>query len=303
MSIRKRLFRFGERWRSIPEKFNSIQEALGRIENRQIGQLLASQISEAEFKVYSQSGEDGIIQFLVSKVPVSNRRFIEFGVENYVESNTRFLALNNYWSGLVIDGDSANIEFVKSDPIYWRCNIKAECSFITKDNINDLFRRNGITGDIGLLSIDIDGNDYWVWEAIDCVNPCIIVAEYNSMFGPDRKVTVPYNPAFARSAAHYTKIFYGASIAALTHLANKRGYRLVSSNRSGNNLFFVRKDLMDGLTELSEKEAYRPINFREAHSKEGQLLYTSFDESKKLIGDEMVHDIESGELVQVKSLW
>jgi hypothetical protein len=298
----KKAINFLRNIQQIDVKLNYIQQSLGRIENRQLFKTLNDNPNNYEFKVYSQSGEDGIIQYLINRIEINSKIFIEFGVENYTESNTRFLAINNYWSGLVIDGDAANIEFIKRDPIYWRCNIKAECSFITKDNINDIFIRNGITDEIGLLSIDIDGNDYWIWEAINCVNPAIIIAEYNSFFGYEREVTVPYNPTFVRSTAHYSKIYYGASIAALTNLANKKGYCLVASNQSGNNLFFVRKDLMHNFKELTIKEAYRPINFRESHNIQGGLTYSDFKTAKKLIDDLVVYDIQKNEEVTIKSL-
>jgi hypothetical protein len=298
----KKAINFLKGVQSLSVRIDDIQQAIGRIELRQLRPLDEIGPNDFEFKVYSQSGEDGIIQFLLSQVDVKDKRFIEFGVENYLESNTRFLALNNYWSGLVIDGSYENISFIKSDPIYWRCNIKADCEFITKENINDIFSRNGMTGEIGLLSIDIDGNDYWVWKAINNVNPSIIVAEYNSFFGCERQVTIPYNPSFVRSTAHYSNIYYGASISALTSLANERGYKLVASNKSGNNIFFVREDLMGTLRELSIGSAYREINFREAHDQRGNLMYTSFSEAKALIGGMKVYDIELDEEVFVSTL-
>ena len=281
-----------------------MQQSLGRIETRQLfpGSNSDRPINH-EFKVYSQSGEDGLIQYLINKIEISNKRFIEFGVENYLESNTRFLAINNYWSGLVIDGDQENIEFIKNDPIYWRCNIKAEHSFITKENINDIFLKNGMSGEIGLLSIDIDGNDYWVWDAIKTISPAIVVAEYNSFFGEKAEITVPYNPNFVRTSAHFSKIFYGASIGALTSLANKKGYKLVASNQAGNNVFFVRNDLMASLKELSVEEAYKPIHFREVHNDRGELTYLSFDDARKVIGELMVYNIKEDKEVTVKSLW
>jgi hypothetical protein len=235
-------------------------------------------------------------------VSISNKRFIEFGVENYLESNTRFLALNNYWSGLVIDGDPQNINYIKNDPIYWRCNIKAECAFITRDNINDLFKKNGIIGDIGILSVDIDGNDYWILEAINSVSPSIIIAEYNSFFGKERQVTVPYDASFVRSEAHFSKIYYGASIKALTTLANKRGYKLVASNKAGNNLFFVKNELMGDLNELSIDEAYREISFREVHNQQGKLTFSSFNEAKVIINDLKVYDIDLNTEVLISTL-
>ena len=110
------------------------------------------------------------VQHLLRFVPISNKVFVEFGVENYLEANTRFLMVKDNWAGLVMDGSQQNIDFVRQDDISWRFNLKAQQAFITKENINDLIRANGISGEIGLLSIDIDGNDYWVWEAILCCN-------------------------------------------------------------------------------------------------------------------------------------
>ena len=114
-----------------------IKTSLGRIEARQLGNTV-NDIRAHEFKVFSQWGEDGIIQFLINQINIPNRIFIEFGVQNYTESNTRFLLQNNNWSGLVIDGSQNNISYVKNDPIYWRYNLKAECAFIDRDNINRL---------------------------------------------------------------------------------------------------------------------------------------------------------------------
>jgi len=298
----KKIVRFLRGIQALNGKLDVMQLSLGRIESRQLSRVEQEDISAYEFKVFSQSGEDGIIQHLVNSIDIKNKTFVEFGVEDYLESNTRFLALNNYWSGLVIDGSPENIAFIKRDPIYWRCNIKAECSFITKDNINDILERNGIRGEIGLLSVDIDGNDYWVWKAIKNINPCIVIAEYNSFFGAERKVTVPYDPSFVRTSAHYSKIYYGASIAALNAVAQERGYKLVATNKAGNNVFFVRADLMGNLKELSVQEAYREINYRETHDEQGQLTYPSFQAAKVLIGNLRVHDVDLGQEILIKSL-
>lgn len=299
----KKAINFLKNLRNISIKLNYIQESLGRIESRQILNNKDLKIKDSEFKVFSQSGEDGIIQYLINNIKIPNKIFIEFGVENYLESNTRFLALNDYWSGLIIDGSVDNINFIKKDPIYWRCNIKAEHSFITKENINSIISKSGIVGEIGLLSIDIDGNDYWVFEAIDTVKPAIVVAEYNSFFGSKRKVTVPYKSDFIRSKAHFSHIYYGASIAALSDVANKKGYKLVASNLSGNNVFYVREDLMTNLKEISIEQAYRRINFREVHNSSGQLIFETFDNAKELISDLIVYDIENQQEVKINSLF
>lgn len=110
--------------------------------------------------------------------------------------------------------------------------------FVTTENINDLFRGNGVDGDIGLLSIDINGNDYWVWEAIKDVSPRIVMVEYNARFGSHRAVTVPYDPAFGRAKAHHSRIYYGASLAALVLLGSRKGYEFVGCNSTGNDAFW-----------------------------------------------------------------
>lgn len=283
----------------LPEKIKKIQEALGRIEQRQVLHH-SSEPGSAEFRVFSQWGEDGIIQYLVNHVPIESKVFVEFGVENYTESNTRFLVINNQWSGLVMDGCGENIAFIKQDPIYWGYNIKAEQAFVTKDNINDLILRNGIRGDIGILSVDIDGNDYWVWEAITCISPRIVICEYNSLFGPTAKVTTPYDPAFVRGAAHFSKVYYGASIAALSDLALRKGYSLVAGNSAGNNVFFVRNDLLGSMKVLRPSEAFCPAHFREFHDEEGKLTFDSFEERLAKIQNLELFDLDTNTVKKVK---
>lgn len=285
------------------KKIEFIQEALGRIELRQLElQQKEENLRKYEFKVYSQSGEDGIIQYLVNSVAINNKVFVEFGVENYTESNTRFLALNNSWQGLVIDGDQKNIDYIQKDPIYWRRNIKAVQSFITKDNINNILSDNGFKGNIGLLSVDIDGNDYWVWDSISVVDADIVVCEYNSHFGSKRKVTVPYDPNFIRGNAHYSKIYYGASIAAFTDLAQQKGYALVGINGAGNNLFFVKRTKLGKIREVKIEEVFAYTSFRELHNEQGQLTYQGVADAMNVISDMDVYEIDSKKLIKIKEL-
>jgi hypothetical protein len=278
-----------------------IKTSLGRIEARQLGST-ANDIRAHEFKVFSQWGEDGIIQFLINQIEIPNRIFIEFGVQNYTESNTRFLLQNDNWSGLVIDASQHNISYIKNDPIYWRYNLKAECAFIDRDNINRLISLNGISGDIGLLSIDIDGNDYWVWEAIDCISPRVVICEYNSLFGPAAHVTVPYDKNFQRSRGHYSNLYYGASIAALTSLAAQKGYSLAGSNTTGNNVFFVRNDLIENLKIYTPAEAYVTSQFRESRDNRGIPTFLDFQQRHELIKDLEVYDIDSGTNITIRDI-
>ncbi len=300
MILFQRISNFIKRYTSLPTQIYRMQEALGRIEQRQITQ--ASDFRTSEFRVFSQWGEDGIIQYLLQHVPIERPLFVEFGVENYTESNTRFLLTNNQWSGIVIDGSDENIEYIKRDPIYWAANLKAVSAFITKDNIDDLITKNGISGDIGILSVDIDGNDYWVWQAIDSISPRIIICEYNSHFGPEAEVTTPYDPAFVRDSAHFSKIYYGASISALNSLAESKGYSLVASNSVGNNIFFVRNDLIGALPVLSPAQAYCRSQFREYHDENGSLTFDNFDTRINNIKDLSLYDLKTEKLTKISDI-
>jgi len=132
---------------------------LGRMESRLTASLPADAWDEAGFAVTSQFGEDGFLQHLIRHVPLPQKTFIEFGVEDYREANTRFLLLHNRWRGLVLEGNEAQAEAIRRDLIYWRRDLTVASAFVTRENIDALFAKNGFQGEIGILSIDIDGND------------------------------------------------------------------------------------------------------------------------------------------------
>jgi hypothetical protein len=258
-------------------------------------------IQETEFQVFSQFGEDGIIQFLISNVDIPHKTFVEFGVEDYKESNTRYLLVNDNWSGLVIDGGQANIESIKSDAIYWKHDLTALSAFITKDNINSLIASR-FSGDIGLLSIDIDGNDYWIWDSINVVNPRIVICEYNSVFGKKHNISIPYSEDFVRKKAHFSHLYFGASLRALCMLAEKRGYFFVGCNSAGNNAFFVRKDVIGNLPVVSQEEGYVASKFRESRDEHGNLNFISGENRIKLIASMSVFDFKTGRMVKLSNL-
>ena len=270
-----------------------IQEALGRIEGRQTRSAGGQGLQENEFRVFSQWGEDGIIQYLIHHVEVERKLFVEFGVENYAEANTRFLLVNNHWAGLVVDSNPDHIAYIKNDPIYWQHNLKAVQAFITRENVNEMITQRGIRGGIGLLSIDIDGNDYWVWEAMQAITPAIVIVEYNSRFGKDRAVTIPYREDFLRSSAHPSMIYYGASLKALCLLGKRKGYAFVGCNSAGNNAFFVLRSLKpDLLRELTVEEGYVAGQFRESRNRDGRLAYLSPEEEAEILASLPLVDVE-----------
>jgi hypothetical protein len=259
-------------------------------------------LDEVEFQVFSQRGEDGIIQYIINKIDIPNKVFIEFGVETYTESNTRFLLMNNNWSGLVLDGSKKNIDFIKNDFIYWKYDITAIKSFITKDNINNLISNYTKTEDIGLLSVDIDGNDYWVWQSIEKIRPRIVICEYNSVFGSKEKVTVPYKENFIRSKEHYSELYFGASLAAFCDLADKKGYDFIGTTSAGVNAYFVRKDLSSPFKTYSSEKGFNESDNRDSKGKKGELLFLRHPERLKEIEHLPIYDVSSGKIQLIKNL-
>ena len=286
-SIRTTLRRFDQRLGALQKelwRLEYMQEALGRIETRQLSNGEGRHLEDNEFRVFSQWGEDGIIQHLLRHVKIDREIFVEFGVEDYRESNTRFLLVNNNWTGLILDGNSSNVRNIKNSRIYWGYNVKAEQAFVTRENINELLTENGISGEIGLLSIDIDGNDFWVWRAITVVNPVIVVIEYNHRFGKEAAVTIPYDPDFDRTKRAEPLIYFGASLRALCWLAERKGYAFVGCNSNGVNAFFVRKDKKPAaIRELTPEEGYAEGKFSETLNADGLPNKSHFEEERRMI--------------------
>lgn len=221
--------------------------------------------SEVGFKAYSQTDEDGLLLFIFSLIGVTNRRAVEICASDGIECNTANLLINHGWTGLLFDG---NPELVKRGRAFYHSNRSTYvapptfvCGWIKRDNINHLLLQNGFSGEIDLLSLDMDGVDYWIWEAMTAIEPRVVVLEYQDIIGPERALTVPYAEDF--DAGKYPSTdgmpnFCGASLAAFVKLAKRKGYRLVGCNRYGYNAFFVKSGLgEDLLPEVAAAECFR----------------------------------------------
>ncbi len=284
-------------------KFNSQADesvllAIGSNMSKQQYSINSNNINDYEFKIFSQWGDDGIIQYLIKNIEIKNEIFIEFGVEDYMESNTRFLMMNNNWSGFVMDGSPEHMNSLVNRDWYWKYCLTQKSVWIDKDNINELLQSTGFSN-IGLLHIDLDGNDYHILNEIDLsrLNPSILIMEYNAVFGNDRKITVPYDKSFDRRKAHFSNLFFGASLPALDDLAVKKGYTLVCCNLAGNNAYFVRKDLLnEKVKELSIAKAFKQSKFRESRTKNNSLSFISGKERLEIIKGLEVLNIETGQL-------
>lgn len=281
---------------------NSAMQLGGLHAERIAGLGEITSLAQAEFGVYSQWGEDGIIEYLVSRATIPNKVFVEFGVQDYTEANTRFLLKRRNWTGLVLDSSDSNIRRIQKDPISEMFDLRSVAATVTAENINALIAKAGIHGDIGLLSVDIDGNDYWLWKAIDVVSPRIVVCEYNSVFGDEHAITVPYDPAFDRAAAHHSKLYFGASLAALRDLAAQKGYVFLGCNSSGVNAFFVRGDCAAPFGRLAASASFVQSKFRESRDRSGRNTFLSGIARRDAIGRCPVHDVRTGRTVAIRDL-
>ena len=198
-------------------------------------------LSKYEYQVYSQHGEDGIIQEIFKRIGTTNKFFVEFGVEDGIENNTVFLLLKE-WKGVWLEGGKKNIKSIqeKFGFLINTNKLIVKQAFITIENIERLFNSLGVPKEFDLLSIDIDGNDYWVWKAIDSYSPRVVVIEHNSVFRSDVEWIMSYNPNNIWNGSSY----FGASLKSLEKLGNQKGYRLVGCDFTGVNAFFVRNDLV-----------------------------------------------------------
>jgi hypothetical protein len=203
-------------------------------------------IQDTGFRIFSQFDEDGILLFLLAVVGRGPGIFVDIGAgDGVTASNCANLALNLGFYGVMIDANAKKVEgaqqFYARHPDTSQYPPRSRCAMVTRANVNSLILDAGIQGEIDVLSIDIDGNDYWVWEAIDCIQPRIVVVEVHVEFG-NRSIVVPYDDNFRWQSAR-SPYYAGASATAMTKLAAGLGYRLVGGNRYGFNAFYLRNDL------------------------------------------------------------
>ena len=239
------------------EKAAQLQLSLAYRELIAAGRPLPS-FADAELKFYSQTGEDGILQMLLAATGTETRKTVEICAGDGIECNSANLIVNHGWTGLLVDGGEELVtrgrQFYEDGAQTWYWPPVLKQSWVTRDNVNEIVTDAGFAGDVDLLSVDLDGMDYWVWEALDCVRSRIVVVEFQSGLGPDAALTVPYSDTFQwEKGTQYA----GASLAAMIKLGRRKGYRFVGTNLYGFNAFFVRDDLaQEALPEGDPQEAF-----------------------------------------------
>jgi len=227
-------------------------------------------LNKSEYQAFSQNGEDGIIQEIFNRIGTTNKYFVEFGVTDGLESNS-LLLLYKQWQGLWIDGNGEDIKKINAtfNDFITQGKITVKHDFITAENIESLFKSANVPAELDLLSVDIDYNTYYIWEAITNYRPRVVVIEYNAIFPPDVHFVVRYNAKRMWNGTSY----FGASLLALEQLGKTKGYNLVGCNFTGTNAFFVREDLNPDLFEspFTAEHHYEPnrdfLYYRNGHSR------------------------------------
>lgn len=217
-------------------------------------------LNHSEVKAYSQNGEDGIIAEIFRRIGVTNRFFVEFGSSDGSENNT-VLLLRQGWSGQWVEGDHETAERARNTfaPEIEEGRLAMTEAFITAENTEELLKKGGTPEELDLFSLDIDRNDYYVWEAVRAYRPRVAVLEYNAIFPPSVDWVIDYDGAKWWDGSSK----FGASLSALERLGREKGYSLVGCDLSGVNSFFVRSDLVADLFEspFTTKHHYEPPRF------------------------------------------
>ena len=257
---------------------------------------------DAEVKVYSQWGEDGILDYICEKIELAKPRVIEIGSGNFTECNSRFLAENRSASVFAVDGREDLIPSIESNSLRWKSHIFGYRTWVTPENVNEILdKARQAIGTPDIFSLDLDGNDYWILQAANLDSVSVVVVEYNPLFGHNMAVTVARDDSFDRTSKHYSWLYYGASLKAFVDLLRKKDFEFVGTNRVGNNAFFVKKELRNqfSLEISSDFSEYTDWRIRETRSLDAQLTYASGYDRVAEIKNLPLIDLETGQEISV----
>ena len=255
-------------------------------------------LNQVEYKVFSQNGEDGIIDFLLNQLNIQNPKFLEIGVGNYKESNTRYIFMKSPNKGMIIDNVKNLKQEVSKHVKLWKGDLTIIEETITSDNICDILRINNFQNNLDLFSLDIDGIDYWVMKELPDNLSKIVITEYNATFGANLEITVPNISNFNRTKYHYSNLCYGMSLRAIINLMKRKNYTFIGANKACNNAFFINKSEVDKLNidlpDPNNLEKYTQSNILESRSNSGRLTFLSDKQKIDEISDCEVINLSDG---------
>jgi len=258
---------------------------------------LVKNLDQVEYKVFSQTGEDGILNYLISTLNISNCKFVEIGVGEYLEANTRYIYENSFSEGLIIDIEKNFKKKVSKNIHPWKGLLYLENIQIKSTNIDETLNKYNLNNNLDVFSVDIDGIDYWVINELKSHISKIFVAEYNPTFGHNLEITVPNDENFSRFQSHYSGCYYGASLRAIIGLMDKKGYDFIGTNKLNFNAFFITKNLSEKFIKLrnnlKDMASYTSIKIRDSKDVNGKLNFLNQIDRLKLIEDKEIIDVSN----------
>ena len=265
-------------------------------------------INELDYQIFSQNGEDGIIDYLLYQLKIEKPKFVEIGVGDYSESNTRFIYEIYNSKGLIIDCNQNLEKKVKKNIVFWKGDLTIKEEFVENENINSVLSEYNFNENLDLFSLDIDGVDYWVLKELPVKFSKIAIIEYNANFGPTLEISVPNLKNFNRTEYHYSNLCFGASLRAIINLMKSKGFKFIGVNKNCINAFFINEDFMQdiNLEAVNEHnlENFTNSNYRESRSFEGKLTFLSGKNKINEIRDCDVINLanSSSEKIKIKDL-
>ncbi len=254
-------------------------------------------LTEAELKIYSQWGEDGILDYLCHKLDLERPHFLEVGAGDFQECNSRFLVEYRNASATLVDANPELADAVEKSDLYWKSHLFSFVTWVTTENINEIIhmarlKMNGLD----MFSLDLDGNDYWIMKEADLTDIQVVVLEYNSIFGSEKALTIPLDQYFDRQKKNFSLLYFGASLRAYVDLMDSKGFVFVGTNIVRSNAFFVRKgsDFSVTFDLPKELDGFIDCKIRESRDESGNMTYLTLKEGLSLVGGLPVVDLESG---------
>jgi len=257
-------------------------------------------IRDAEIKIFSQFGEDGIINFLLHKLGLNEKiKFVEIGTGDYEEANTRFLCESRICEGLLIDKID-DLKFIKKRDFYWKNDLYFYQKMINSKNISSVIKDFGFESNCNLLSLDIDGNDYWVLKNINLETTDMVIVEYNPLFGSNLSITIPEDDNFDRNKNN--KLFYGASLRAMIDLLDQKNFFFIGANKACNNGFFINNKYKSNFSDIKiyNLKKYTDFTFREL--KKNSVKENAISYLVNLIDHFEIYNLKSKKIIKIKEI-
>ena len=268
---------------------------------------MVTDLRQVEMRVFSQWGEDGILWFLCNRLGIWKPRMFEVGVGDFSECNGRFLAEARNASVFAVDADPHLAESQVVRRLGPRCGVFGHTAWVSATNIGYLQQMSANhIGQPDIVSIDLDGQDYWILEQMDLTGVGVVVCEYNALFGPRATVSIKYEEGFARASEGVARVVYGASLQAFNFLLGARGFRLVGTNSAGNNAFWVRESALEHLKDVDLQQVPGPSSYdyrvREVHDASRKPSLVSGTDALRALGGAVLVDVTTGNAVAIRDL-